>query len=502
MRTAVTLALTMVPLALAAQDPEGILNINPTGQVAAKIHYSGQQHYHLRPFNPFLEKEVVALTADSSTALGEQRFRYQLTPVLDASAGASAYPEMGYAAVGSAGVHGQVFIGDRWYLRGGYQMGFLHFPDHLEVRNTRTGSIDGFGRSFDFMGGNAAHYLTGAAGMRIGQHFSLEAGREKHFWGDGYRSMVLSHAGAPYTYARLTTKVWKIKYINLWARMNDHNLQTGERRHKFTAMHALSWNITPKFNLSIYEAIVWQAEDNLVNRGFDIAYLNPFILYRPIEFAKGSADNVLLGASMSLDVHRSARIYGQLYFDEFVISELRSSNQWWGNKFAIQLGIKAWDLFEKGHSLLTELNLARPFMYTHGSVIQAYAHDNIALAHPLGSNLGEWITRYGIQRDHFEFTATFSLASFALDPAGKNFGNDILRSYRGPTRIYGNEWFQGDRQNLLYTELDLAVPSGLPGIRLFANTGYRRLSNNEASPNDFWLMAGLRTAIVRPYRDF
>ncbi len=502
MRVALIISLLLVAAHVFPQDPEGMVGMHPTGKVAGAIHQSGQKHYHIRPFNPFLDRQIIQYTVDSALIDTTQHLRHRLMPILDAGAGLSAHPTPGFAGVGSAGIYGQLFIKDRWFVRAGYQMGYLYFPDHLQVLSNRVGTVQGMGRSIPFNGGALAHYPTGAVGLRMGQHFSLEAGREKHFWGDGYRSMVLSHNATPYEYARLTTKVWRVKYTNLWARMNSFDRRTGERSQKYTAMHAVSWNITPRFNFSIYEAIVWQAQDLLVDRGFDFAYLNPFIFYRPIEFAKGSADNVLLGTSMSYDIGSKSRLYGQLYFDEFVISELRSRNQWWGNKFAIQLGFKTWDVFAEGHSLLSEVNIARPFMYSHGSEIQSYTHDNLALAHPLGANFAEWVTRYHIERPTYSIMLTALFATYANDPFGRNYGNDILRSYSGPHRQYNNYWFQGNRQDMLYTEVDLTLPSQVKGVNVFVNTAVRKVFNRDDAPLDVWLMAGIRTALIRPYRDF
>lgn len=478
-------------------------HFDPLSRAAINIHRMGNTHASIRPLNPFLERDLVLQTRDSVLVADTSRTRFRIQPVADIGGGLSAHPTAGFAGVGSAGFQAELFIKNRWFFRAGYQTGFQHFPNHLELLNNRVGTLQGLGRSEGLeAGGHIAHYITGTAGIRMGDHFSLEVGREKHFWGDGYRSPVLSHNATPYPYARLTTKVWKLKYVNLWAMMDDFDHQTFERRNKFVAIHALSWNLTKRFNLSVYEAVVWQAEDQLVNRGFDYAYLNPFIFYRPIEFAKGSADNMLLGLSMRYDVSRSVQIYGQLYFDEFKISELRAQRQWWGNKFAIQLGVKAYDVLAEGHSFLSEFNMARPYMYTHGSRLQAYTHSNLALAHPLGANFAEWVTRNRFTVGKYEVASTFLIASHAKDRPGRNLGNDVLTPYRGLARAYGNYMFQGERHDLIYFDTEVARPLGVGELMAFGTIGIRKVANETDSPFDTWFMLGIRTPIVRPYRDF
>lgn len=492
----------LAPALIFAQVPEGMQHFDPIGEEAAHFHRLNNSHTSIRPLNPFLEREEVLLTRDSSLVIPQTGLRTRVRPLADLAVGAALLPEAGAAFNGYGGLQADAFIGDRWFFRVGYLAAGLNRPDHLVALDQRTGTLQGFGRSAALVNGRFAHMLTGTAGMRIGKHFSLEAGREKHFWGDGYRSPVLSHNAAPMPYARLTTRVWRVKWVNLWTMLDDFNLETSEQRRKFMAIHGLSWDITPDFNLQLYEAVVWQTNDQLVNRGFDYAYLNPLIFYRPIEFSKGSADNMLLGFAMRHRLGKRGQVYTNVYLDEFMISELRARTQWWGNKYAIQFGFKGFDIFTKGHHVLSEINLARPFMYTHGSVVQAYAHSNLALAHPLGANFIEWINRSRITRGETTVSTTLSLAAFASDPEGENLGNDILTSYRNPTRIRGNSLLQGKRSNLAFIETEISRPIGLANFLGFVQIGARHLQSRENTTTDFWVFVGLRSALVRPYRDF
>lgn len=494
--------LLFIPHLIFAQVPEGMQHFDPIGDEAARFHQLSNSHTVMRPLNPFLERDEVMLTRDSVLVSTQEGLRTRIRPLADLGAGLSLVPDAGFAFNGYGGLQAEAFLGDRWFFRAGYIGAALNRPQHIMEIDQRVGSLQGFGRSSSLGDARFAHMLTGTAGMRLGQHFSIEAGREKHFWGDGYRSPVLSHNAAPMPYARLTTKVWKIKWINLWTMLDDFNLETSEQRFKFMAIHGLSWDITPKFNLQLYEAVVWQSEDRLINRGFDYAYLNPFIFYRPIEFAKGSADNMLLGFALRHAIGKKGQLYGHVYFDEFMISELRSRSEWWGNKYAIQLGFKGFDLFTEGHHLLSEINLARPFMYTHGSVVQAYAHTNLALAHPHGANFVEWITRSRLTRGETQILTTLGLSAYAKDPDGENFGNDILTSYRNPARRYGNHILQGERRNILFLETEVARPIGYADFMGFVQVGTRHRQMRESSLTDFWVFVGLRSPLVRPYRDF
>jgi len=67
------------------------------------------------------------------------------------------------------------------------------------------------------------------------------------------------------------------------------------------ANHYLSWNVSKRFNLGLFESVIWTDSNN---RGFDISYLNPIIFYRAIEFQSGQdAGNVIVGASAKYKIN-------------------------------------------------------------------------------------------------------------------------------------------------------------------------------------------------------
>ena len=166
------------------------------------------------------------------------------------------------------------------------------------------------------------------------------------------------------------------------------------------------------------------------SRGFDVNYLNPISLLRPIEYSLNSPDNVLLGFA-SKYTFSSSYIYGQLVVDEFSIDDLREKNGFWGNKIGYQIGYKVFDPFNIDRlTLQAEYNYVRPYTYAHHNPQQNYAHYNQPLAHPLGANFSEFlvILRYKINR--FEFDSKIMLAKYGgkviNDPT--SYGNDLYFS--------------------------------------------------------------------------
>ena len=143
------------------------------------------------------------------------------------------------------------------------------------------------------------------------------------------------------------------------------------------ALHHLSINIGKKLNVGLFESVIYGRED----QGLDIAYLNPIIFYRAIEQNNGSADNALLGMDFKYIPVKKLSFYGQLIFDEVVVSNLRAGNGWWANKFGIQGGMKYINAFGINNlDIQLEGNLVRPFTYTHLSDLTNYQHFQQPLA--------------------------------------------------------------------------------------------------------------------------
>lgn len=401
----------------------------------------------------------------------------------------------------------------RWFAQAGYAVAGGYLPAYLQSSADSLRFIPGFGYAVSDDRPNLyhAHYAYGKIAYSAGKHFQFEAGRGKHFWGDGHRSLVLSDNAAPAPYARITTSVWKLRYTNLWMQLRDiSSMQSlAQARIKYAAMHALSIDITPKLNLSLMEWVIWQNQDTMSNRTLDLYYINPLIFYRPVEYTLGSPDNVILAAALRWDAAKNLRFYGQFVLDEFNLKLFKKDNNWWGNKIGGQLGL-IWKPIEE-LTVLSEVNAVRPFTYSHGSSIQAWTHINQSMAHPLGANFLEscnslhW--RQGKWSVHEQFNVAFYGRDSDADGDGAldNFGGNLIRSYRDPFGgPFGHELLQGDRRKLMFHAFTLSrlIHADL-GLELFLNHTYRFESGPAFEAVDHLLMVGIRTSgLLRPVQDY
>lgn len=306
-------------------------------------------------------------------------------------------------------------------------------PGYLDTLVRATQVTPGEGYAFGDAP-NVAHYDWNAhVSWDAHEYINLTLGRGKNSFGEGHRSLFLSTESYSYPYLRISTTVWKIKYVNLFSMMNDIRGAGGvaaDFQRKFSSMHYLSWNATKRINVALFEAIMWSAGDEKYPRGFDINYLNPVLFYRPTEFTIGSPDNALLGFAVNVKAGKHVLFYSQLMMDEFLTKQVRDGNGWYANKQAVQVGVNAHEAFGvNGLQLRAEWNYIRPFIYTHSDTRQNYAHMGQPLAHPYGSNVQEVLAHADLVRDRWVLSTRFSMAWMGTDSVF-SYGNNIFRPER------------------------------------------------------------------------
>jgi hypothetical protein len=342
--------------------------------------------------------------------------------------------------------------------------------------------INGVGRSVSTRSPNSGHHYEFYGTYNPNKYFEITAGRGSHFWGDGYRSLILSDNAAAYPFVRINSSFWNVKYTNLYAMHKDDTF--GERQNKYSTSHQLSWNILRNLNFSVFESVIWSGQDSLVSRGFDVNYLNPIIFYRPIEYLQGSSDNVLLGASLKYVIEEEHVFYSQFVLDEFLLSEIRAKRGWWANKYSLQIGYKGYNFLGiQNLSVQGEWNMARPFMYAHKTSLLNHGHEDQSLAHPLGANFQEALGRIRYQKDKWYFEAKVIYQDRGADFNSVSNGGNIFRSYTARNREYYHTIGQGEAHYVWHNELRVSYQfsfrSNLKAFVSYANRSDRSVGNVE-----------------------
>lgn len=344
-------------------------------------------------------------------------------------------------------------------------------------------------------------------------HFNFQFGNGKNFIGDGYRSLLLSDVASPLPYFKINTNFWKIQYTNIWMWGQDIRPELtvdGAYKQKFMAVHYLSWNITKKFNLGLYETVIW---DDANGRGFDVNYLNPIIFYTAVEFATGSrAGNVLLGMNLKYKF-KSISVYGQLILDELRTSEITSSEGWWANKFGYQLGAKFHNAFKVDNLYFqVEFNAVKPYTYSHDELNYNFGHNNQPLGHLWGANFREaiGIASYNYKRWFAEAKIVVGTKGFDYNTVDDSYsyGGNIYRDNDDRKSDYDNSIGQGNKTNVFVGDLQVGyLVNPATNLKFFTRIAYRSFNPTTETDilknaNNTWISVGLKTDVFNWYFDF
>lgn len=372
--------------------------------------------------------------------------------------------------------------------------------NQYESRNLLAG--EGFVKRFgdvnglDFFASRAYLTLSPLRGMRI------KFGKDRAFWGNGYQSLALSDHAADYLLLNISTRVWKLEYVNHFTQMLDYipirNDQEGTLPRKYGVFHQLNYRPIPQLSVGIFESIVYTP--NLANgrRGFELQYLNPIIFYRAIEQFIGSPDNALLGATLKLNLLRRLQVYGQFVLDDFNFAKRTEGDRFWGNKYGWQLGLKWIDVLPTLDMQL-EHNRVRPYMYQHFNVASNYTHYGQSLGHAFGANVSDY---HLILRYH-PWPALSALLSYSatrqgLDQDGFNYGGDpdIPSGNRPGETVAAQDFGHRIGQGL---EFQVQQVYGRLSFQLWRTSMYAEIEGRWRKENDLTslsIMAGLRANIA------
>ena len=382
------------------------------------------------------------------------------------------------------------FQSGKWYARIG-GVGGIGTAD--SVFNTRSFYKEAHNNHYAYAD------LRGRVAYTPNEIFHFQVGLDNNFIGEGNRSLFLSDYSAPYPFALIRTQFWRLEYTVLYQFFREQS--AGQWKSKNATTHYLSVNPAKWLNVGIFETVLFQPKDTLLNRGYEAEYLNPVIFFRPQEYSLGSADNVLLGLSMSAYIGKHT-LYSQLILDEFSLSEIKNETGWWANKFGVQVGLKGRFSSRAGAFFYrTEYNFIRPYTYAHVNETQNYAHQGFGLAHPFGGNFHELLGEVKWQRNNWQASAFIAYYLKGLDKDGFSYGGDLYQSYNNRPYEYGHFTGQGRGVNTLRSVVSIAyrLLEASP-LDLFMEHHFRYTTTSQQLL--YYPVIGLRTRLWNDYRNY
>jgi hypothetical protein len=447
---------------------------------------------------------------------------FTVDPILDLQVGKDTEADFGSTWNNTRGVFIQAGLGKRFNLtasvyesQGRFADYFNQYAEDLRGPGGEPAIIPGRGMAKRFKE-DAYDYPVAEAYLSYtpADFLNIQFGHGKNFIGDGYRSLLQSDVTSPYPFLKLNATFWKIKYTSTWMWLKDVRPEVevdGAFLTKYMANHYLSWNVSKRLNIGLFESVVW-ADTN--GRGFDVNYLNPIIFLRAIEFQTGQdAGNAILGLSSKYKWNNKVNLYGQFIVDEFSLSDVKGGDQSWKNKFGFQLGAKYFNAFKVDNLLLqAEYNQVRPYTYSHNTQILNYAHFNQPMAHLWGSNFRELVLigRYNYKR-------WFADAKFIMGQRGfdfntpedsLNYGGNIYADEDNRISDTGIKIGQGNKTTSFMTELQAGyLLNPATNLKLFTNIIYRdfnpeAITASTMNSNTLWFSIGVRTDLFNWYNDF
>ena len=493
-------------------------------------------HTSIRDFNPYayrLESDSIiqSLQIQSNFAqnkwIGRKLLNENLVHIKNEEYNIILNPLMNFSLGSDDAIEERIYVNRRGVqVRGNITEKFSFYTDFLETQARfpeyvtqfadQTQVIPGQGR-FKRFGDNGAKDFGIAQGFldyQANKYFGLQFGNGKNFIGDGYRSFLLSNNAFNYPYLKLSVNIWKLKYVVLYTQMKDINNRytDGTFFNKYTTSHFLSYNVNKRWNVGFYETVTYADESG--DRGYDISYLNPIIFYRPVEFALGSSGgNVLLGFNTKYKITNNVHAYGQFSLDELNTSKISEGDDWWANKFAWQIGFKSFNTFIPNLTVQSEINFARPFIYSHQNEIQSYTNYNQSITHPLGSNFIEYLSIVQYRHKRFYGSLQFIFAQKGLNPVDQetgdiiNLGSDLLISSQSRFQEFNNTFLQGDLASTTFIDAKIGYIIN-PNYNLVFELGLTSrnytVENNPAErfENNRIIQIGLKTDLFRYYYDF
>lgn len=444
----------------------------------------------------------------------KKKFYFAINPVLDVQFGYDINSKKMRYTVGY-GARFDANITQKLSLSFTYQGVTEDYLQQVDYYATQYGVLPGY-RKATFKGNRINSQLfSGYLSVSPNKYFNFQIGNDKQFFGEGYRSLFLSDNASNTPFIKLTANFWRIKYTCLYnlmryAPIDGFNVgnDVSKFRTKYATFHLISVDVAKWMQFTFFEGVTWYKGDSTRTRGIEFSYMIPMAFIRPVEFALGSPDNVVLGIGMKFKASPKNIFYTQVMLDDMDVAAARKGKGFYRTKVAAQFGFKSYDIFKVKHlDFQTEFNVVRPFVYAHKAPEQSYTNFNQALAHPLGANFLESITFLNFWHKHWTASAKVQYVAQGLDNPYQHQGSNIFVSDYLIAPIlgtaYSNYFLQGKRTQIVNVEARggyLINPKTNLSAEAFINYRFQKTDNLKSNRAYFGI--SLRTNITNRYTDF
>ncbi len=446
-----------------AEEQKTLAGKKIEGKSQAETSFESDKYIERKPILKYFYK-----TPANGWELNQKYFHLRMSGILNFKVFKDTEDEQ-YQFLNQRGLEVRGGIDDRVYFYANIEEQQQRFAAYVVERTTRDKALLGANlykpyNSVVIKGIKNAYDWTlanGYIGFNVTKHIGMQFGHNRNFIGDGARSLILSDNSTPYLFFKINSKFGRFNYQNIFAQFSNTNAEnTGDTLlRRYFAGHVLNFKATKNWEIAAFEGIMIQPRSG---DQFDFNYLNPVIFYRTVDYISGSQDNALLGLTTKYNFLKRFSLYGQLLLDEFNFKQMfaLSGNPkgWWGNKYAIQAGLKYIDVLGIDHlDARVEYNRIRPYTYSHYKST-SYTNLRQPLAHPLGANLNETNVelRYQPTKRWSINTRLVHITTGEDSTINRPYGQNILSPYDKRPNEYGNTIGQGIATTILIAGVDLS----------------------------------------------
>lgn len=267
----------------------------------------------------------------------------------------------------------------------------IFYPEYLDSIADQKKAALGLGRSKLFKNkGHDVAMSTGYISYTPSKHINLQFGHDKHFYGNGYRSLLLSDNASPAPFLSFTAQFLnnKLHYknINSWMqslyRIPFTNSAEALFKRKGATFRTLSFAPVQRLQIGLFEGVIYQNYiDSIGQVQLPVSFYTPLLGISTLLNGLDHKHNSLLGLTLNYQLNKSFALYSQVMMDD-------------DKKKGLQVGMKWFELAKiKNSWIQLEYNSVEAFSYgnTTELILQTYSHSNQELAHPLGASFNEFI---------------------------------------------------------------------------------------------------------------
>lgn len=268
---------------------------------------------------------------------------------------------------------------------------------------------------------------------QIKPYWSASMGRGKYEIGNNIGgSIILNDTCNDYGYFATKFDFEKFYIHFLHASLIADSTKTDDKDFpdKYLATHKFGWKPNKKLEIFWGEHVIYG------DRSIDLSYLLPFNYWRGTEHNLANRDNVLIFGGINFRPFKHDVIYFNAIFDEF--SKSKFFGDWWGNKYAFQMG-NSYQLNQNKENRLTfEFTAIRPWLYTHFIIQNKFSNDDISLGFPKGSNLINFASEL-----NWKFRRNLSVNLHLSFTRQGSVGNDFSINYDTRPSDHA-DWLEGE----------------------------------------------------------